>query len=177
MVMSIIPEKLNDFRVFVSGSPDLKGVADLQLPSFDAMTESISGAGIAGEYESVNYGHFQSMKFTLNWRMITGEIAEFLKPEAIQLDCRLANQEYDSTLGKHKFNPNKVVVKGQVTKNDLGKAAKGSAYDGSSEVEVTYIKLEREGVKLVEIDKTNYIYEVNGVDYMAAIREALGMEG
>lgn len=173
--MSIVPEKLNDFRVFVSGSTDLKGVADLQLPSFDAMTESINGAGVAGEYESVTFGHFQSMKFTINWRMITDELTDFLKPESIQIDCRLANQEYNSTAGKHKFVPNRVFVKGHVIKNDLGKAAKGSPYDGSSEIEVIYIKLEREGRTIVELDKINYIYVVDGIDYMAAIREALGM--
>jgi P2 family phage contractile tail tube protein len=173
--MSVIPEKINDFRVFLNGSPDLKGVADLQLPSFDAMTETISGAGVAGEYESVSFGHFQSMKFTINWRMITNELTEFLKPEALQIDCRLANQEYDQTTGRHQFKPNRVVVKGHVTKNDLGKAAKGSAYEGSTEVEVVYIKLEREGKTLVELDKINYIYVVDGVDYMADIRQALGM--
>lgn len=173
--MPIVPEKLNDFRVFANGSPDLKGVADLQLPSFDAMTETLSGAGVAGEYESVTFGHFQSMKFVINWRMITDELIDFLRPEAISVDCRLANQEYDSTAGKHRFRPNRVFVRGQVTKNDLGKAAKGSAYEGSSEVEVTYIKVEREGKTIVELDKINYKFVVDGFDYMAAIREALGM--
>lgn len=173
--MALIPEKLNDFRIFVSGSPDLKGVADLQLPSFDAMTETVSGAGIAGEYESPNFGHFQSMKFTINWRMITGELTVFLKPGAISIDCRLANQEYDQTAGNHVFKANRVFVKGAVTKNDLGKASKGSPYEGSSEIEVTYIKLERDGVTIVELDKINYIYKVNGIDYMANIRKALGM--
>lgn len=175
MNMSIIPEKLNDYRVFVNALPDLRGVADLQLPSLDAMTETVSGAGIAGEYESANLGHFQSMKLTLNWRMITDELLEFLKPETLQVDCRLANQEYDPTAGKHKFKPNRVVVKGNVTKNDLGKAEKGSPYDGSTEIEVIYMKLEREGKVLVELDKINYIYIVNGKDYMADIRKALGM--
>jgi uncharacterized protein len=173
--MSIIPEKLNDFRVFVSGSTDLLGVADLQLPSFDAMTDTVSGAGIAGEYESPNIGHFQSMKFTINWRMITDEITSFLQPGPIQIDCRLANQEYDRTVGQQVFKANRVVVKGQVIKNDLGKAAKNSPYEGSSEIEVTYIKVERDGKTLVELDKINYIYNVNGVDYMADIRKALGM--
>lgn len=171
----IIPEKLNDFRVFVSGSSDLKGVADLQLPSFDGMTETISGAGIAGEYESVNYGHFQSMKLTLNWRMITNELTEFLKPGPIKIDCRLANQEYNQKAGKHQFVANRVLVKGHVTKNDLGKASKGSPYEGSSEIEVIYIKIERAGKTIVELDKVNYIYKVAGVDHMAAIRKALGM--
>lgn len=172
---NVIPEKINDFRVYANGSTDYKGLADLQLPSFDAMTETINGAGIAGEYESTNFGHYQSMKLVLNWSMITEELTEFLKPGSIQVDCRVVNQEYDPTSAKHKFVPNRVLVKGHVTKNDLGKAAKNGKYEGSSEIEVTYIKLERNGKTLIELDKINYVYKVDGVDYMAEIRAGLGL--
>lgn len=171
----VIPEKLNDFRVYVNGSTDLKGVGDLQLPSFESMSETVSGAGISGDYESPNIGHFSSMKFTINWKMITGEIVEFLKPQTITLDCRLANQEYNSTKGKHQFKANRVLVRGIPSTNDLGKAEKGATYDGSTEIEILYIKVEREGRTLVELDKINYIYIVDGIDYMADIRAALGM--
>jgi uncharacterized protein len=173
--MALLPEKLNDFRVYLNGTVDLKGVADLQLPSFDAMTETVSGAGIAGEYESPNIGHFQSMKLTLNWKVLTKEQTEFSKPGTISLDCRLANQEYDTSAGKQVFKANRVVVKGMVTKNDLGKASKGAQYEGSTELEIIYIKVIRDGVTLVELDKVNYIYKVNGYDYMSNLRKSLGM--
>lgn len=175
MSKNIIPEKLNDFRIYVNGSTDLKGVADLQLPSFESMSETVSGAGLAGEYESPNIGHFSSMKLTINWKMITGELTEFLRPEVIMLDCRLANQEYNAVKGKHEFKANRVVVKGMPTTNDLGKAEKGATYDGSSEIEVFYIKVQRDNKTLVELDKINYIYKVDGVDYMEKLRNALGM--
>lgn len=171
----VIPEKLNDFRIYANGSTDLKGVADLQLPSFEPMSDTVSGAGIAGEYDSPTLGHFQSMKLTINWKVITSEIVEFLKPQPINIDCRLANQEYNSTKGKHEFKANRVIVRGIPGPNDLGKAEKGSTYDGSTEIEILYIKIERDGRTLVELDKVNYIYNVDGVDYMSALREALGM--
>lgn len=171
----IVPEKLNDFRVYVAGNPDLMGVADLQLPSLEFMTESVAGAGIGGEYESPNIGHLQSMQFTLNWRMITGELLEFLKPQVLTVECRLANQEYFVSKQRHYLKANRVVVRGIPVKNDLGKAEKGSPYDGSTDIEVLYIKVERDGKTLIEVDKINYIYIVDGVDYMAEIREALGM--
>lgn len=173
--MKTIPEKLNDFRVYINGSPNLKGVADLQLPSFEAMTETVTGGGIAGEYESPNIGHFQSMKLTINWTLLTEEITEFLKPQTLMIDCRLANQEYNPTKGSPEFIANRVLVKGIPINNDTGKAEKGAQYEGSSEIEVLYIKIERAGRTLVELDKINYIYIVDGIDYMASIREALGM--
>lgn len=173
--MSIVPQIINDVKIYKGGTADLKGAADIQLPSFDPMTETMNGAGQSGEIETIIIGHFQSMKLTINWRMITDEITDFLKPESLSLDCRVANQEYDATAGSNKFKINRVVVRGKATKNDFGKAAKGSAYDGSTEVEIEYIKIERDGRVLVELDKYNYIYKVDGVDYLEELREGLGM--
>lgn len=171
----LIPDKLNDFKVYVNGSPDLKGVADLQLPSFEAMTDTISGSGIAGEIESPSIGHFQSMKLTVNWTTILDDLTEFFKPQTIMLDCRLANQEFNPTKGQPEIKATRVVVKGIPVNNNLGSAQKNSKYEGSTEIEVLYIKVERDRKVLVELDKVNYIYKVGGVDYMAQIREALGM--
>lgn len=171
----VIPQKLNDFRIYVNGSTDLAGVGDLDLPSFEYMTETVSGAGIAGEYEEPNIGHFSSQKLKISWKMITGEIVDFLKPEPISIDCRLANQEYNKKDAKYEFKANRVVVRGIPTKSELGKAEKGKTYDGSSEIEVHYIKIERDGKTLLELDKDNYIYKVDGVDYMESIRNALGL--
>lgn len=170
----IIPEKLNDFRIYTD-STNLKGVGDLQLPSFESMTETVSGAGVAGEYESPNIGHFSGMKLTINWKMITDDITVFLKPKTINIDCRLANQEYDATNGEHEIVANRVVVRGIPTTNDLGKAEKGSPYDASTEVEILYIKIQRDSKTLLELDKVNYVFKVDGVDYMADLRKALGL--
>lgn len=171
----IIPEKLNDFRVYEPGNPDLKGVSDIELPSLEPLIETINGAGILGEYESPAFGHLQSLKLKLNWRVITKELISFLRPEAIELDCRLANQQYNSVEGKHDFVPNRVYVRGIPTNNELGKAEKGKPYDGSTEIEVLHLKVECDGTVLIEVDKINYIYRVNGVDYTQKLRDALGI--
>ncbi|WP_342471639.1 phage major tail tube protein [Metasolibacillus sp. FSL H7-0170] len=172
---AIIPEKLNDFRVYEPGNPDYKGISDIQLPSLEPLTESINGAGILGEYESPAFGHLGSMKLTLNWRVTSKELLSFFRPEAMEIDCRMANQEYYEQLGKHEFTANRLYVRGIPTKNDLGKAQKGSPYEGSTEIEVLHMKLECDGETLIEVDKINYIYKVGGVDYSQKLRDALGM--
>lgn len=173
--MSIMPEKLNDFRVYEPGNPDLLGVSDIQLPSLDPITETINGAGMLGEYESPAFGHLQSLKLTLNWRVISRELTSFLRLGTVEVDCRLGNQDYNSLAGKHKFVPNRVYVRGIPIKNDLGKAAKGSPYEGSTEIEILHLKVESGGITMVEVDKINYIYKVDGVDQLKELREALGM--
>ncbi len=46
--------------------------------------------------------------------------------------------------------------------------------DGSVELEVLRYRQVIDGVETLLIDKRNYIYKVNGVDYMEAIRRMLG---
>ena len=41
-----VPEKLINYKVYLDGS-DMVGLADVELPNFEAMTETIKGAGIA----------------------------------------------------------------------------------------------------------------------------------
>ncbi|ECD6823048.1 phage tail protein, partial [Salmonella enterica subsp. enterica serovar Enteritidis] len=46
-----IPERLINFTVYGEGSRII-GIADAKLPSIEMMTETVSGAGIAGEIET-----------------------------------------------------------------------------------------------------------------------------
>ena len=50
MSNNVVPEKLINFRAYNDGN-DLLGVTDVQLPSLDAMTETVKGAG------TVSYTH------------------------------------------------------------------------------------------------------------------------
>ena len=56
-----VPEKLINFRVYENGN-DLIGIADVTLPKVDYMTETVKGAGIAGEIDSPVKGHYSSME-------------------------------------------------------------------------------------------------------------------
>jgi len=175
MGVNVIPEKLAAFRVYLDGDTDLLGVADIQLPSFDFQTDTVSGAGILGEYESPNIGHTASMKFTLNWRTITKNFFSFLESDSIRLDCRAPFQQYDAGKAEYDLLVTRVVVQGITTKADLGKLETGAKSDSSIELEVKYIKIEIDGKPAVEYDKENYKFVVNGVDRMSKLRTALGI--
>lgn len=175
MAINVIPERLNDFRVYLDGSTDLFGIADIELPSFEALTETVSGAGIAGEYESPTLGHFGSMKLTLNWRTVTKDLLRLLRQRAQRLDCRGAFQEYDAASGSHHIRQVRVVVQGLPTTVSPGSFEKNAASDGSTEIEVLYIKIDIDGSTIVELDKLNYKFVVDGVDYLSNVRRALGI--
>lgn len=53
---------------------------------------------------------------------------------------------------------------------DLGKLSPGKATGTKNTFEVIYIKVEENGKTLLELDKLNFVYIVNGVDILAVIR-------
>lgn len=59
-------------------------------------------------------------------------------------------------------------------KTSLGKVATASTSDASGEYSVSYFATYLEGKKVLEIDPLNYIFFVNGKDYLAEVRRALG---
>lgn len=167
-------EKLINFKVYLDGS-DLLGTADVQLPELAAMTDTVKGAGIAGEVEVPIVGHYGAMSLTINWRTFNGDTTTLAKPKAHHLDLRGAVQVYDAGTGRYRTVAQKVVVRAIPKKTNLGKLDVGAGQDSASEFEVNYIKFFLDGKEKLELDKYNYICRIDGEDYLADIRTALGM--
>ncbi len=171
---NVVPEKLIAFRAYDDGD-DLLGVTDITLPSLDAMTETVKGAGIAGEVDSPVLGHYGSMETVLNWRNLTKPLIMLAKQKGIKLDLRGAQQFYDAGAGEYVTKPVKCVVQGVPKKTELGKFDVGTGTGSNSTIETTYIKVVIDGETVLEIDKYNYIAKIGGTDYLADVREALGL--
>ncbi|MCP4021570.1 MAG: phage major tail tube protein [Desulfobacteraceae bacterium] len=167
-------EKLTNFRVFLDGDDQI-GVADVQLPELTAMTDTVKGAGIAGEVETPIIGHFSSLAMTINWRVTTKNSLKLAIPKAHDLELRGSVQEYDASTGEYRVWGQKVVVKAIPKKAALGKLDVGTGQDTTSEFEVNYIKVFIDGDEVLELDKYNYIFKVEGTDYLDETRTALGL--
>ena len=172
--MSLVPEKVTTYRVYTNGN-DLVGTADVQLPKLAPMSDTVKGAGIAGEVDSPTVGHYQSMSLTINWRTLTSTCLSLAGQRAYDLDLRAAIQIFNAGSGTYVQTPLKVSIRGIPKSCDLGKLDIGSAGDASTELEVIYIKILIDGKTKVEIDKYNYIAIINGEDYLLAVRTALGL--
>jgi len=169
-----IPEKVTNFKVYRDGT-DLMGVVDATLPALESISETISGAGIAGEIEVPTLGHFGPMALSLNWRTTTSSAITLARQEAHHLELRGAIQVFDPATGKYAIQALKVVVRARPKKMDPGKLAMGKASDSASELECSYIKLWLDGEEKFEIDKLNFICVIDGVDQLAEVRAALGI--
>ncbi|MFH5187110.1 phage major tail tube protein [Paenibacillus sp. TAB 01] len=172
--MKQVLEKLTSYSVYLNGS-DFLGTADVQLPSLEYLTETVKGAGIAGEVDSPTIGHFGSMTATLNWRAVDPAAVKLAAPVSHALDFRGSMQVYDAGAGGYKSVGVKVSVRAIPKKYDIGKFDIGATTDSSNEFEVTYVKIVIDNKTVVEVDKFNYICIIDGTDYLAAVRENLGM--
>lgn len=175
-----VAEKLINFRVY--NSPDgggagsvLMGMADIDLPDLESLTETISGAGIAGEIDSPVLGHFKSMSLKIKWRTMSDTVTELAVQKAHNLDCRGSIQEFSGLTGKYKNFPVKVIFKAIPKKMGLGKLEMGKPMDNESEFECIYMKLWISGKEKIEIDKYNYIAKFNSKDYLEGVRKDLGI--
>ncbi|GHV45271.1 hypothetical protein FACS1894204_03950 [Synergistales bacterium] len=172
---NIVPEKGINFSVYYEGE-DMLGIAEGEFPNLEGMTETVKGAGVAGEFDSVTLGHFQSMTLSLTWRTTTSDFIKLAAQKAHNLYLYGAHQAYDAGLGEYRTNQLAVFVKAIPKTLNIGKLAVAEMTDTQSEFEVLYLKLDLNGRERIELDKLNYIYKVDGVDYLAGVRAALGKE-
>lgn len=169
-----IPERLINFAVYDEGK-SLIGIANVDLPEVSYMTDTVTGAGIAGEVDSPVLGHFGAMSLTLNWRTIEGDVLKLAKPGVHALELRGSQQKHDAARGTYETVPVRVVTRCLPKSVGLGSFEVGSTTDTTTELEVTYMKVEVGGVELCEIDKFNFIAKFGGNDVLAGVRADLGM--
>lgn len=149
-------------------------MATVELPSFEMMTETIQGAGIAGEYASPVLGHFQSQVVKLTFRSPNEKTLALLAPVMHALDIRGSVSMSDPMLGSVRTQSLRIECRGQTKMHSLGKFEAGQVVGGEVELECSVIRIDLDGVRVVELDKFNMVYRVNGVDYLASVRRDLG---
>lgn len=81
----------------------------------------------------------------------------------MNLTLRAAQQVYDKT-GGYAFKGLRVVEMGRVKSFEPGKVEKGEAMEAKVILELTYLMIEVDGNQLLEVDKLNGVYKVNGED-------------
>ncbi|WP_121614792.1 phage major tail tube protein [Virgibacillus halodenitrificans] len=168
-----MPEKVINYNVY-SDTDKLLGVAaEVTLPNFEAMTETVSGAGIAGEYESATLGHFGSQTIEIPFRTITDKSFSLMKNNGKPIVLRAAQQSYDVAAGKVSQRGLKITVKGQPKGLDLGTMAVGGLTETTNVLEVLYIKIEENGRTLLEFDKLNFVFIVDGEDILGDVRNMI----
>lgn len=171
---NIIPHRLINAKVFNS-SGEAIGVATVTLPEIQAMTETVSGIGIAGELDEPIPGHYQPMSLELKWLTITKQAIELKKHKAHALDIRASQQVYDASMGEYLTVPVRASVKATPTSLSLGDIEPGKPTNTTQTFSVSFLKLFVDGEEVLHIDKYNFVDQTAGEDSMAGVRKDLGL--
>ncbi len=176
MNVNLVRGSLINYEVYdeTEGSERLLGTASIDLPELEPLSTDLKGAGILGEVSQSIIGHYSAMTVTIHWRTIHTDLTEFAAPFGHKLTFRGAIQNYDSGQNIVKVAPVKITVTGMPNKTSLGKFEPGEQTDSETELGITYLKIEVDGSELVELDQFNYICRINGTDYLADTRDAVG---
>ena len=150
-----VPERLVNFRVY-NNSNDLLGIATVDLPEIEAMSDTVSGAGIAGEVESA------AMKLA--------------QQKAHAVEVRGSQQVYDAANGTYSTVPVRCALRVVPKTVTLGTFEPGATTDTEQVFEVLYIKLFVSGKEVLEIDKFNYVAKFGDHDALASVRSDLGLK-
>lgn len=162
-----------NFAVY-EGANEFLGMSEITLPEFSTMAEEIKGAGIAGVLSGPFVGHLEAMKLGLNFRSVSKANIQLMEPRNHQIEMRAAQQKWNSSTGKNEIDTIKHVATVMPLKYAPGKIATASPADASGEYAVSYYALFINGERSIEVDIINFIFFVNGVDYLADVRKALG---
>ena len=171
--MARINESVINFQVYEDAT-EFYGMAEVGLPEISNITQDVQGAGISGTFESVILGHLEAMTLTLNFRTLVRDAIKLLEPRDHQIDLRVAQQDKDTVSGRTIVTAVKHVFVCKPKMLNPGAVAPAAPADASGEYAVTYWATFINGRKTLEIDILNFIYFVNGVDYLADVRAALG---
>lgn len=175
MAGNMHPERLVNFRVY-NESNDLLGLATVDLPEIEFMSDTVSGAGIAGEIESPVIGHVAAMSATFTWRTLTAEAFVLAdSTRAHHLEVRGSEQIYDSATGTYSTLAIKAVMLAKPKTISLGTFEPGATTDTEQEFAVDYLKLIVGGETVLEIDPFGNKNEIYGVNTLDSVNRDLGL--
>ena len=166
-----LPTKINAYNVYLDGIK-LIGLSDeITLPDFEALTETLSGAGILGEIDEPLLGHFGASEIEIPFRTINNDMFKLANMQtAISLTLRMSTQTINESNMKPDFMPSRIVIKGKNKAITGGKVKQGNGTASSIKVELLYILIEVDKKAKFELDKLNFVYKVNGEDLLKKVR-------
>ena len=169
---SYVPEVINNFNCYTNGEV-LVGVTDqVTLPTLEAITEEIGGAGILGTYDASIPGFYSSISQEIPFRIMDKDIFSLMAPdEPVELTFRAAAQSTIKATGALDYKQMRIVERGRLKSFTPGSLEIGKKQNASVTLELLYILIENDGKTMLEYDKLNSVFVVNDKDLLEKIRE------
>lgn len=166
---NLTPEIINSFNTYIDGVKGIGLASEISMPTVTSETIEVSGPGILGKISAPNIGQFESIEQEITFNLIYSSFVNMLSPKRqVNLTIRAAQQAVDKSLG-YAYKGLRIVEVGRVKEFTPGKVKSGEGMEAKVKLELTYLMIENDGEQIIEIDKLNGIYKVNGEDMLADV--------
>lgn len=167
-----IPEVINNFNAYSNGKNLIGVTGSITLPSFDAITEEISGAGLLGSYETAIPGFYSSMTQEVPFRILDTDIFSIMNPNSpVDLTFRASEQHTIRESGNLDYKSMRIVERGRLKSFTPGTLELGKQMNATVTLELLYILIEVDGKTMLEYDKLNSVFVIKGKDLLKKVRK------
>lgn len=174
---NVMPELINNYQIFNDADRLLGVSGEIELPSLEAITETLDVAGSLGELEVPATGQYKSIKLKIPFAILYGDIFDITDTtKAVKFTLRASEQFSDPETYDTTTKGVKIIVRGKPLTINLGKLVKGKKGDPYVEIEVYLIKIVIDDNTELLLDKMGFKFELHGKDMLAKIRKQVGME-
>lgn len=162
-----------DFAVY-EDAEEFVGMASVKLPDKNQKTITINGAGIGGDVEVPVNGHYDAMTLEMEFHNYSARVARLREHRRHNIELRVAQQNEDRVKGQIVQEAVKHVFAVIPKSASGGNVAPATASNTKVAFSVRYWAIYVDGQLVDEIDQLNRVDIINGIDYDAPVRKALG---
>ena len=163
---------INRFTAY-KGGKELIGVAgELTLPEITNLTDTMEGAGTGGNMDVPVVGLIEDMEMEIAFMSLCEGTFSIMDPtETASLTLNGAIQGSDTGTGAVGYVPVSISVRGLLKKFTPGSMKAGAKMNSSVTLGLNYYKIVLDGKTMLEIDRFNGVYTINGTDILKEVRD------
>jgi len=167
----MMPKKLRDFNMFHEGGSWLGIANEIVLPKLTRKMEDLpTGNGVV----KMDMGN-EAMEAEITLEEFNaGILKQYGIANHAGVQLRFAGALISQTASEE-TDSLEVIMHGRWQEIDSDTAKKGDNHQTKAKLAVSYYKLMLNGEDVIEIDHANHIEVVDGVDRLAAQRQAIGL--
>lgn len=172
--MKNIPQKMIAYNAYTSGDKLIGVTGEVETPEIEFKSDTVSGAGIAGEIDAVTPGIVSAMEMEIPFVDLVSDIFKVYKlNDNCEITLRGSEQSQDPSTGMITKTGVKCVVRGPIKKIKPGKFGTGVSMESSVTLAVHYIKIDIDSKTVLEIDPLNMVCVLNGEDVLEDVRNQI----
>lgn len=167
-----IPQVVNRYNLYRKGTKLVGLTGEVELPAVTMVTDTLEGAGTGGNMDIPVIGLTENIDIQIPFMSLTKDLFSLANPgEAEDLTLRGAIQGTDPATGKISYTSIAISMRGTVKEIAPGTVKSGGKMESSVTMTLSYYKIALDGETVLEIDKLNNVFVVNGDDVLKEVRD------